>query len=399
MNQIATSVITRSPFLSQLFSAFVAAFVGFAASVAVVLAAAQALGATEAQTLSWIAGLAFAKGVAAIWLSWRHRMPLITAWSTPGAALIAASSGVGLNAAVGAFVFAALLVTLTAFVRPLGQLVARIPMPIASAMLAGVILRFVVAVFDEMRVEPLLVGAVVLLFLVVRGFNAFGAVIAALFAGAGLAAALGLTSAPDFATLAPSLTLVHPGFDPAVIIGLGLPLYLVTMAAQNLPGFAVLRQAGYEPPTAGILAATGITSLLTAPFGAHLVNAAAISAAICTGPDTHPDPAKRWTAGVWYGAIWIVIGLAAAPIMALLVALPKALIVAVAGLGLAGSLAGALAGAMADDKQRFAAVITLAVGASGFSLGGVGAAFWALLAGLGALAIERVVSQVKASRT
>ncbi len=384
--------------LSQLFSAFVAAFVGFAASVAVVLAAAQAVGATEAQTLSWIAGLAFAKGAASIWLSWRHRMPLIMAWSTPGAALIAASGGVGMASAVGAFLFAALLITLTAFIRPLGRIVARIPMPIASAMLAGVILRFVVAVFDEMRVEPVLVGAVVLVFLVVRGVNAFGAVIAALFAGAALAAALGLASAPDFASLAPTMMLIAPALDPGVIIGLGLPLYLVTMAAQNLPGFAVLRQAGYEPPTASVLGVTGLASLATAPFGAHLVNAAAISAAICTGPDTHPDPAKRWTAGIWYGAIWISIGLAAAPILALLVALPKALIVAVAGLGLAGSLAGALAGAMADDRQRFPAVITLAVGASGFSLGGIGAAFWALAAGLAALAIDRVVSQVKSKR-
>jgi benzoate membrane transport protein len=382
--------------MSQAFSAFVAAFVGFAASVALVLAAAQAMGATPEQTVSWVAGLCVAKGVAAIYLSIRHRMPVIIAWSTPGAALIAASASVGMNAAVGAFLFASVLIILTALVKPLGALVARIPMPIASAMLAGVIFRFVVAVFEQMRLEPLLVGFVFLLFLVVRGFNPFGAVIAALVGGVLVAFAAGLASLPALPSLAPSITVIAPTFDPAAIIGLGVPLYLVTMAAQNLPGFAVLKQAGYEPPTQSALAVTGLASLLTAPFGAHLVNMAAISASICTGPDTHPDPAKRWIAGVWYGLIWIGIALLATPILAVMLAMPQALIVAVAGLGLIGSLAGSLAGAMAEEKLRFAAVVTLAVGASGISIMGVGAAFWALLAGLVTLAIERDVAHFKA---
>ncbi len=161
----------------------------------------------------------------------------------------------------------------------------------------------------------------------------------------------------------------------------------------------MLRQSGYEPPTRDSLAVTGLTSLLAAPFGAHLVNMAAISAAICTGPDTHPDPARRWTAGVWYGVIWCLTALVVGPVLAILFAMPNALIVAVAGLGLAGSLAAALGGAMADDKTRFAAVITFAIGASGLSIFGIGAAFWALAGGLVALAIERGVSQVKAART
>ncbi len=381
--------------MSQLFSAFVAAFVGFAASVAVVLAAAQSLGATPEQTVSWIAGLCLAKGLAALFLSWRYRMPIICAWSTPGAALIAASSGISLDAAVGAFIVAAVLMIATAFVKPLGALVARIPMPIASAMLAGVIFRFVVAVFDEMRVEPMLVGAIVLLFLVVRGFNPFGAVIAALVGGIGFAFATGLASAPVLPSLMPSFAWAHPVFEPSVMIGIGVPLYLVTMAAQNLPGFAVLRQAGYQPPTASALAVTGFASLLTAPLGAHMVNMAAISAAICTGPDTHPDPRERWKAGIWYGLLWCLIALLVAPILAIMFAMPKALIVAVAGLGLIGSLAASLGGAMADEKQRFAAVVTFAVGASGLSIFGIGAAFWALLAGLATLAIERNVAHLK----
>jgi benzoate membrane transport protein len=296
--------------------------------------------------------------------------------------------------AVSAFMVAAVLMIATALVRPLGALVARIPMPIASAMLAGVIFRFVVAVFDEMRVEPLLVGFIVLLFLVVRGVNPFGAVIAALAGGIAIAFGAGLASLPPMPSLVPSFTLITPGFDPAAMIGIGVPLYLVTMAAQNLPGFAVLRQAGYEPPVNPALAVTGAVSLLTAPLGAHMVNMAAISAAICTGPDTHPDPAKRWIAGVWYGVVWCVIGLTVAPVLAIILAMPKALIVAVAGLGLIGSLAASLGGAMSDEKQRFAAVVTFAVGASGLSIFGVGAAFWALVAGLVTLAIERDVAQV-----
>ncbi len=381
--------------MSQLFSAFVAAFVGFAASVAVVLAAAQSLGATPEQTVSWIAGLCVAKGVAALILSVKYRMPIICAWSTPGAALIAASSGVGMNAAVSAFIFAAVLVILTALIKPLGALVARIPMPIASAMLAGVIFRFVVAVFDEMRGAPIFVGTLVLIFLVVRGFNPFGAVIAALVGGIAIAFTGGLATFPPLPSFVPGMTWITPSLDPAAIIGIGLPLYLVTMAAQNLPGFAVLRQAGYEPPTQGALAITGLTSLLTAPFGAHMVNMAAISAAICTGPDTHPDPSKRWIAGVWYGIIWCLIALLTAPILAIILAMPKALIVTVAGLGLIGSLAASLGGAMADDRMRFAAVVTLVVGASSLSMFGIGAAFWALMAGLGTLAIERGVAHVR----
>lgn len=387
----------RTPTLSQLFSAFVASFVGFAASVAVVLAAAQALGATQDQTVSWIAALCVAKGLSSIALSWRYRMPIISAWSTPGAALIAASTGVGMNAAVGGFMVAAILLIATALVRPLGQLIARIPMPIASAMLAGVIFRFVVAVFDGMRVEPLLVGAIVLIFLIVRSFNPFGAVIAALVGGVAIAFASGLAAMPPLPPFAPDFIWIGPRFEPAVMIGIGVPLYLVTMAAQNLPGFAVLRQAGYEPPTSAALAVTGLASLLSAPFGAHMVNMAAISAAICTGPDTHADPKQRWKAGIWYGLIWCLIALLVAPILVIMLAMPQTLIVAVAGLGLIGSLAGSLGGAMADERQRFAAVITFAVGASGLSILGVGAAFWALMAGLITLAIERRVAHLRAS--
>ncbi len=382
--------------MSIVFSALVAVFVGFAASVAVVLAAAQAVGATPGQTVSWIAGLALAKGTASLWLSWRHRLPIICAWSTPGAALIAASSGLDMAAAIGAFLVAAALMMLTAALRPLGTLVERIPMPIAAAMLAGVIFRFVVAVFDEMRVSPGLVLPLLAVFLVARLVSPFLGVIAALGAGLALSIVGGLASWPGDGLSLTGLEFVTPRLDMAAMLGIGIPLYLVTMAAQNLPGFAVLRAAGYKPPVASCLFVTGLASFLTAPFGAYMVNMAAISASICTGPDTHPDPAQRWKAGIVYGMAWLAIAATAGLLLALIVAMPKAVIIAVAGLGLVGSLTGALGQAMSSDRERFAAIITFAVAASSLTLFGVGSAFWSLVAGLGVLTLDAIAGRLRA---
>ncbi|WP_376986005.1 benzoate/H(+) symporter BenE family transporter [Bosea sp. R86505] len=382
--------------MSLVFSAFVAVFVGFAASVAVVLAAAESLGATPAQTVSWVAGLALAKGAASLWLSWRHRLPIICAWSTPGAALIAASSGLDMAAAVGAFLLAAALMMLTAAFRPLGALIEKIPMPIAAAMLAGVIFRFVVAVFDEMRVSPGLVLPLLAVFLLARLVNPFLGVIAALAAGIVLSFAGGLATWPAGGLALSGLEFVTPRFDTAAMLGIGIPLYLVTMAAQNLPGFAVLRAAGYQPPVPACLFVTGLASFLTAPFGAHMVNMAAISASICTGPDTHPDPAQRWKAGIVYGLAWLAIAATAGLLLALILAMPKALIVAVAGLGLVGSLTGALTQATSSDGHRFAAVVTFAVAASSLALFGVGSAFWSLVAGLGVLTLDAIAGRLRA---
>lgn len=383
--------------MSIVFSALVATFVGFSASVAVVLAATQAVGATPAQAISWIAGLALAQAGAGIWLSWRYRMPIICAWSTPGAALIAATSGLDMAAAVGAFLLAAVLMMLTAAFRPLGALIERIPMPVAAAMLAGVIFRFVVAVFDEMRLSPGLVLPLLAVFLVARLISPFLGVIAALLTGIALSFGLGLASWPAGAFTLSGLEFVTPRLDMAAMLGVGIPLYLVTMAAQNLPGFAVLRAAGYQPPTAASLFVTGLASFLTAPFGAHMVNMAAISASICTGPDTHPDPAQRWKAGVLYGLAYLAVAACAGLLLALIVAMPKALIVAVAGLGLVGSLTGALGQAMSSDRERFAAVIAFAVAASSLTLFGVGSAFWSLVAGLGVLTLDAVAGRLRAS--
>ena len=376
--------------LSVVVSAVVAALVGFGGTLAIVVAAARAVGASPAQTSSWVAALCLAMAATSAFLSVRHRMPVITAWSTPGAALIAATSGIGLPEAVGAFLFAAALVLLTAAFRPVGALIHRLPAGVASGMLGGVLLRFVVAPFESAVALPELVLPLLALFLAVRLVNPSVAVLAVLVAGLALAWGLGLTEAVPAGLALSRLEVTAPAFDPAVLLGLGLPLYLVTMASQNLPGFAVLRAAGYDPPARPILAVTGLASLLTAPLGAHTSNLAAITAAICTGPDTHPDPARRWLAGPIYGLCYLGLAAFGSSLVELVAAMPPALIATVAGAALAMPFAGALAAAMAAPDQRFAAALTFAVTASGIAAFGIGAPFWGLVAGLAVLGLDRL---------
>ena len=381
----------KSGLVSTATAALVATVAGVGGTLPVLLAAAAAVGATEAQASSWVTGLAIATALTALFLSVRYRMPIITAWSTPGAALIASTAGVpGFRAAVGAFVLAAVLILLTAAIRPLGRLIERIPASIASAMLAGILLRLVVTMVEYVPSAPLLVLPLIALFLVARLLVPTLASLVVLVAGALIAVGLGLVKPmPALGFSQPELIL--PAWDAATLIGLGVPLYLVTMASQNLPGFAVLRASGYQPPTQAVLAATGAASLATAFLGAHTSNLAAISAALCTGPEAHPDPAERWKAGVFYTLWWVLIGLFGASLVGVFAALPPALLVTVAGTALLGSMAGAMGTALADDKERFAAASTLAVTVSGVTLIGVGSAFWGLCFGLLVLGVERLL--------
>lgn len=382
--------------LSVVLTGVVAALVGFGGTLAIIVAAAQAVGADAAQTSSWVAALCLAVAATTVYLSIRYRMPIVTAWSTPGAALIAASSGgIGLEAAVGAFLFCGLLIVLTAAFRPLAGFIERLPKSVAAAMLAGVLLRFVVAVFESAGSDPALVLPLVGLFLVARLASPAAAPLVVLAAGLALAFATGLMEGLPVEAEFSDLVLITPVFEPSALIGLGLPLYIVTMASQNLTGFAVLRAAGYAPPTRPILAVTGLASVLTAPFGAHASNLAAITAAICSGPDTHPDPEKRWPAGTVFGLCFVVLAAFGASLVALLAALPAALIVTVAGTALIGPLMGALSAAWSEDRERFAATLTLAVTVSGFAAFGVGSAFWGLVAGLIAMALETVYRRVR----
>ncbi|MBI1173179.1 benzoate/H(+) symporter BenE family transporter [bacterium] len=381
--------------LSMISAALVAALVGYGSTIALVLAAAQALGATPSQTASWVLAICLAKATGSAALSWGARVPVVLAWSTPGAALVAASTGITMAQAVGAFVLCGLLIALTGMIRPLGRAVARIPDPLAAAMLAGVLLPFCLkglAAAGPLGYAGLAIG---LVFALVRLANPALAVLAAL--GVGLVAAFGPGGAaiPALTLPWPHLTFIAPEFRADVLIGLGLPLYLVTMAGQNLPGFATLRAAGYEPPVGPALRTTGALSALAGLFGAHPISMAAITAAICLGDDVHPDRDQRWKVGLFYALAWAGLGLAGPVIVTLLQAMPPQILTLLVGLALLGPLTGALAGAFAAPHSRFAASITLTVTASGLALLGIGSAFWGLLAGLAMLMLESAAHRLR----
>lgn len=372
-------------------SAAVATVIGFGGTVALVVQAGQALGADAGQIGSMVTALCLGIGLPGAVLSWRLKIPVVLAWSTPGAALLAASAlGLSWPTAIGAFVFAALLMVLTGLIPVLGRLAGRIPAAIASAMLAGVLLPFVLRLFKVAPDETALVVGLIAVFLIFRRLWptwALPAVLAAAFAVLAMRGQLGLPAGTGlFGQLEP----VAPVFDWKAAVSLGFPLFLVTLAAQNLPGLVVLQSAGYPPPANRLILSTGVASLLIAPFGGHGVNLAAITAAICTGPDAHPDPARRWIVGVIYGGLYLVVALFAAPLAGLFIAMPPAVLAAVTGLALIAPLTGALQTMMTEVGSREAAVLTFAATASGLTLFGVGSAFWGLAVGFAALAAMRI---------
>ena len=339
--------------------------IGFGGTVALIVQAGQALGAAPDQIVSMVTALCLAIGIPGLLLSWRLKMPVVLAWSTPGAALLAASTlGIGWVNAVGAFMVAGLLMVLTGLLPVLGRLARRIPASIASAMLAGVLLPFVLRLFRVMPEDLVLAVGLLALFIVMRRLWA--------------AWSLPVVLVAAFVVL-------------ALRGQLGLPLFLVTLASQNLPGLVVLRAAGYEPPADRLILSTGAASLVAAPFGAHGVNLAAITAAICTGPDAHPDRERRWIVGAVYGGFYVVVALFAAPLAGLFVAMPPAVLAVITGLALIASLTGALTSMIEAPEQREAAVLTFAATGSGLALFGIGSAFWGLVVGFAALAALRWV--------
>ena len=327
--------------------------------------------------------------VASLWFSGPPERRVPTAWSSPGLALGAAARGFSIGEAVGAFIVTAILLIATGLFKPLTQLIARIPPSVASGMLAGILVGFATNAFKAIPSDPWLILPLIAAFFVIRLFNPALSVLAVLIGG-GLAAFLtgrvGGLPTPELSTL----TLIAPHFTLTAIIGLALPLYLVTMASQNLSGLAVLRAAGYHPEPGPLIGVTGFFSLLSAPFGGATSNLAAISAAICTGPDVHPDPAERWKTGPFYALAYFVFAIFGASLVAIFAVLPQSLIVLVAGLALMASLANALAIALKDEGDRMAATVTFVVTASGLTLFGVGAAFWGLIAGLVVLFLDRL---------
>ena len=378
-------------FSVQAFAAGVlAAFVGFASSFAVIVQGLTAVGATREEAASGLMALSIAMGVCAIWLSLRTRLPISVAWSTPGGALLATSGAVdgGFAAAVGAFLVCGALIVAAGLWRPLGRWVAAIPAPLANAMLAGVLLGLCLAPVRAMAQTPALGLPIVVVWALVARFRRLYAVPAAVLVTAILVIASTHMDAA-MGPLWPHPKLVIPHFTSAAIIGIGLPLFIVTMASQNIPGMAVLNVNGYRPAAGRLFTTTGVFSLLAAPFGGHAVNLAAITAAICAGPDAHPDPARRYWAAVVGGIGYVLFGLTATAAIAFISAAPPILIQAVAGLALLGAFGGSMMAAVSDPKDREAAVITFLVTASGISFAGISGAFWGLLAGGSGMALAR----------
>lgn len=374
--------------LSATVAGFVAVLVGFTSSVAIIFQATQQLGATPAQTTSWMWALGMGMGLTSLGLSLWTRQPVLTAWSTPGAALLAATSGVPMAEAIGAFIVCGGLIVLAGITRAFERIMDRIPMAIASALLAGVLARFGLDAVRATPTAPVLVVVMLLTYLAGRRWWPRYATPAVLLAGivvAGLQGQLQLGVVRwDWA--APVWTTPH--FSLTTLIGVALPLFLVTMASQNLPGVAAQRASGYQTPVSASITATGLATVLLAPFGGYAFNLAAITAAICMGREAHEDPVRRYMASVMAGVFYLLIGLAGGAVVGLLQAFPKALVAAVAGLALLGTIAGGLSAALKEEKHRDAAILTFLVTLSGLSLMGIGSAFWGVVAGAVSLMVQ-----------
>jgi benzoate membrane transport protein len=378
--------------LSAIVTGFVVVLVGYTSTGAVVFQAAQALGATQAQVNSWMWALGIGMGVATIIPSLRYRLPIVAAWSTPGAALIASSAATGAGSismpeAVGAFLVSAALITLSGATGLFERLMNRIPMAIGSALLAGILLRFGIDTFAALKTAPIMVAAMMAAFLMGRRLWPRYSVVGVLGIGLLVLAMQGKLDLArvHFAWTTPEW--VTPAFSWSAIIGLGVPLFVVTMVSQNMPGIAVLRAAQNAAPVSPVITTTGIVTFLLAPFGAFAVNLAAITAAICNTPEAHAEPAKRYTAAVMAGLFYIVIGLFGAVVGTLFAAFPRELIVAVAGLALIGTIGNSLSAALAKEDEREAAMFTFLITSSGISLFGIGAAFWGVVGGAVALTV------------
>jgi benzoate membrane transport protein len=378
--------------LSAATAGFVAVLVGFTSSVAIVFQAAQAFHATPEQIASWMWALGLGMGLCSAIPSLVLRQPVMVAWSTPGAAVLATAGlagGFTMAEAVGAFLVCGALIVLFGATGWFERLMDRIPMPIASALLAGVLARFGLQAFAAAQTALLLVLAMLATYLVARRAMPRYAVVATLVMAVAVAAAQGRMAWGEVRFELAQPVFVAPSFSFAAVTSLALPLFIVTMASQNLPGVAAIRAAGYRMPISGLVTVTGVAMLLLAPFGAFALCLSAITAAICMGPEAHEDPRRRYTASVTSGLLYALVGVVGGAVAGLLTAFPKELIAAIAGIALLGTIGGGLANAVSDDRYREPALITFLVTLSGVVIGGVGSAFWGVLAGALALFVQQ----------
>ena len=374
---------------SHFTASFTMLIVSWGSAAVIIFQAAHSLGATSAQITSWFTILALLSGIASMALSWRYRVPIYIAWSTPGAALIALTSGVPLNEALGASIFAGFLAVLLGLSGLFAWMVKHIPANIAAAMLAGILINFGMGIFTSMQSDAVMVVLMLVAYLFSKQFWPKYSLLLMLFVGAGYAY---LSGSMHFELLHwqwPSLEWVTPVFNWQTLLSLGIPLFLITLSTQNIPGVAVLHSHGYRPPVSPIMVSTGLITMLFAPFGAFMLNLAAISAAICMGDDVDADPKQRYTALLVNGVMNFGVVLMGGMVVMLFGALPKALLLTLAGIAILGTLIGNLVTAVADADTREAALFTLLAAASGIQLWGISSAFWGLLLGMAVYHLNR----------
>ena len=356
---------------------------GYTSSVAIIFQAATAAGADQAMINSWLLSLGLGMGLTCIGLSFYYKTPILTAWSTPGAALLATSLvGIPMSDAVGAFVFSAFLITISGLTGSFERISKIVSPSIAAAMLAGVLIQFCLEIFVYLQQQVVLVASMCIVYLLGRRFFALYAIPLALVVGILISWSSGLFSSAEIKLEVAQFVFTSPTFSIASLISIGIPLFIVTMTSQNMPGIAVMKAADYHPPISPLITTTGVTTLLLAPFGGFAINLAAITAAICMGEDAGKDRDSRYLAGISAGVFYLIAAFFGATIVALFTISPKALILPLAGLALLGTLGNSLAQALEIPKQREAALITFLITSSGMVFYGVGSAFWGLLAGI-----------------
>ncbi|WP_407297798.1 benzoate/H(+) symporter BenE family transporter [Stutzerimonas zhaodongensis] len=368
---------------STVVAGFIAMLTGYTSSLVLMFQAGQAAGLSSGQISSWIWSLSIGMAICSIGLSLRYRTPVVIAWSTPGAALLIGSlPGVPYGEAIGAFIFASALIALCGFTGSFERLMRKVPASLAAALLAGVLFNIGSEIFRAVEVQPVLVLSMFFTYLTAKRFQPRYTVLSALLVGCAFSAVTGLL---DFRALSLDVAVpvwTTPTLSFAALFSIGIPLFVIAMASQNMPGLAVLRAEGYQVPASPLISVTGTASVLLAPFGSHGIHLAAITMAICSGPEAHPDSSRRYTAAVWCGIFYGIAGIFGATLAALFASFPAALVLSIAALALLGSIGSGLTQAMQTAREREAALITFMVTASGLTLFGIGSALWGLVAGV-----------------
>lgn len=373
--------------------------VSWGSAAVIIFQAATALGASSSQTTSWFTTLALVSGLLSIGLSWKYKVPIYVAWSTPGAALIALTSGIPLEEAIGASIFAGVLSLILGVSGLFAWMVKHIPANIASAMLAGILISFGTGIFTSMQTDASMVLIMLLIYLLSKLYWPQYSLLLMLFVGSAYAFLMGELHFETLSWQWPTLEWVSPSFHWQTLLSLGIPLFLVTLSTQNIPGVAVLHSHHYRPPVSPLIAATGLGTVLFAPLGAFMMNLAAISAAICMSEDVDYDPKQRYKAVVVNGLMNFGVALMGGMVVMLFGALPKALLLTLAGMAILGTLIGNLVTAFADTDTREAALLTLLASASGIQLWGISSAFWGLLLGMLVYHLNRYAARRKQSAT